>query len=139
MLQKTLTFIKPDAVAEGHIGNIIGMIEKAGFKLIAAKIKRLSRDEAAVFYQEHIGKEFYEGLTEYASSGPIFVLCIEKINAIEDLRHLVGVTDPSMAAEGTIRSLYGHTVRRNAIHASDGSVTAEREIRFFFPEIQENI
>jgi nucleoside-diphosphate kinase len=138
MLQKTLTFIKPDAVADGHIGNIIGIIEKAGFKLIAAKIKQLSKDEAGVFYQEHKAKEFYEGLTEYASSGPIFILCIEKMNAVEDLRHLVGVTDPSEAAEGTIRSLYGHTVRRNAIHASDGPATAEREIHFFFPEILEN-
>lgn len=138
MLQKTLTFIKPDAVTEGHVGDIISMIEKAGFKLIASKIKHLSREEAAVFYSEHKGKDFYEGLTEYASSGPIFILCLEKVNAIEELRHLVGVTDPGKAEKGTIRSIYGHTVRRNAIHASDKLATAEREIRFFFPEILGN-
>lgn len=135
MLQRTLTFIKPDAFTEGHCGEIIGIIEKAGFKLKSAQIRKLTKDEAGLFYQEHKGKDFYEGLLDYASSGPILIFCLEKENAIEDLRKLVGVTDPAKAAEGTIRSLFGINVRRNAIHASDGTASAEREIGFFFPQL----
>jgi nucleoside-diphosphate kinase len=136
MLQRTLTFIKPDAMNEGHVGEIVSMIEAAGFRLVAAKIQYLTKDDAARFYEVHRGKDFFEGLIEYASSGPILALCIEKDDAIEDLRTLVGMTDPKEAAEGTIRALYGHTVRKNSIHASDGTATAEREIRFFFPDIE---
>jgi nucleoside-diphosphate kinase len=136
MLQRTLTFIKPDAMNDGHAGKIISMIEAAGFHLVAAKIQHFTKDDAAKFYEVHRGKDFFEGLIEYASSGRILALCIEKEDAIEDLRSLVGVTDPKEAAEGTIRALFGHTVRKNAIHASDGTATAEKEIRFFFPEIE---
>jgi nucleoside-diphosphate kinase len=136
MLQRTLTFIKPDAMNDGHVGEIVSMIEAAGFHLVAAKIQCLAKDDAERFYEVHRGKDFFEGLIEYASSGPILALCIEKDDAIEDLRSLVGVTNPKEAAEGTIRALFGHTVRKNAIHASDGTTTAEREIRFFFPEIE---
>lgn len=135
MLQKTLTFIKPEALREGHVGKIISMMEEAGFRLVAAKILCLTKEDAARFYQVHRGKEFFEGLIEYASSGPIMPLCLEKENAIESLRELVGATDPREAEEGTIRSLYGHTVRRNAVHASDGPETAHNEIRFFFPDL----
>jgi nucleoside-diphosphate kinase len=130
-----LTIIKPDAVAERHVGEIIAMIERSGFDIVAARMVTLTKDLAARFYEIHEGKDFFEGLIEYASSGPIFVMVLKKENCVEDLRKLVGSTDPAKAEEGTIRHKFGKTIRKNAIHASDGSDTAQREIKFFFPEM----
>jgi len=136
MTQRTLTFIKPEAVEEGHVGEILSIIEKAGFRIIASRMAKFTKEEARKFYRAHKGKDFYEGLTDYASSGVIIVFCIEKENAIEDLRELIGDTDPNEAAEGTIRKIYGHTIRKNGIHASDSPESAAREISFFFSEME---
>jgi nucleoside-diphosphate kinase len=135
MKQRTLTFIKPESVEEGHVGEIISIIEKAGFKIISSRMAKLTKEEACKFYNVHKDKDFFEELTDYASSGVIFLLCIEKENAIEDLRQLIGDTDPEKSEEGTIRKLYGHNIRKNAIHASDSLENALKEISFFFSEI----
>ncbi|MBN2135341.1 MAG: nucleoside-diphosphate kinase [Acidobacteria bacterium] len=136
MSDRTLTFIKPEAVDDGYAGKIISIIESAGFKIIGSKMIRMNLKTAREFYKVHQEKEFFEGLTEYASSGPIFILCLEKDNAVEDLRKLIGATDPEKAAEGTIRKLFGKTIRRNGIHASDSNENAEKEIAFFFSKFE---
>ncbi len=132
MSERTLTFIKPEAVTNGHVGEIISILESRGFKILASRFHKMTLETARKFYSVHKEKEFFEGLTEYASSGPIFVLCLEKENAVHDLRDLVGKTDPEEAAEGTIRKKYGQTIRRNGIHASDSIENAKKEISFFF-------
>jgi len=128
----TLTIIKPGAVEENYIGPILTMIHNDGFHIAAMKLTRLTPHQAELFYQVHRGKPFYEGLIEFMISGPIVVAILEKENAVESYRRLIGSTDPEKAEEGTIRKLYAKSVRQNAVHGSDSDENAEEECDFFF-------
>lgn len=132
MSNKTLAIIKPDAVNDNHVGEIIAMINKAGFKIKALKMMKLSVDAAKAFYEIHKEKPFYAELVEYMTSGPCVPIALEKENAVEDYRKLIGATDPAKAAEGTVRKLYARSVQFNAVHGSDSDENAAREIAFFF-------
>jgi nucleoside-diphosphate kinase len=124
--------IKPDAFAAGHTGSIIQHIEAAGFKLIAMKLTRLSAEKAGEFYAVHKERPFYGELVDFMSSGPIVAAILEKDNAVEDFRKLIGATNPANAEEGTIRKLYARSVGENAIHGSDSNENAAIEGSFFF-------
>ena len=132
MNNRTLAIIKPDAVNDNHIGEIIAMINKAGFKIKALKMIKLSVDAAKAFYEIHKEKPFYGELVEYMTSGPCVPIALEKDNAVEDYRKLIGATNPANAAEGTVRKLYARSVQFNAVHGSDSDENAAREIAFFF-------
>lgn len=132
MSNKTLAIIKPDAVNDNHIGEIISMINKAGFKVKALKMIKLSVDAAKAFYEIHKDKPFYSELVEYMTSGPCVPIALEKENAVEDYRKLIGATNPANAAEGTVRKLYAKSVQYNAVHGSDSDENAAKEIAFFF-------
>ena len=132
MSNRTLAIIKPDAVNDNHVGEIIAMINKAGFKIKALKMMKLSEDAAKAFYEIHKEKPFYGELVEYMTSGPCVPIALEKENAVEDYRKLIGATNPANAAEGTVRKLYAKSVQFNAVHGSDSNENAAREIAFFF-------
>ena len=132
MIERTLSIIKPDAVARGLIGEILRRFEAGGLKIVAAKLVRLSREQARAFYAVHKERPFYASLTEYMSSGPILVSVLEGGGAILKNREIMGATDPAKAAPGTIRREWGKDVEKNAIHGSDGPETAAVEISFFF-------
>lgn len=134
MSRKTLAIIKPDAVQDGYIGEIISMIIKAGFKIKALKMTHLTKTQAQKFYEVHKERPFYNDLVEYMTSGPCIPIALEKDNAVEDYRKLIGATDPTQAEEGTIRKLYARNKQFNAVHGSDSDENAEREIAFFFSE-----
>jgi len=129
---KTLAIIKPDAVKDNHVGEIISMICKAGFKVKALRMIKLSDDAAKAFYEIHKDKPFYAELVEYMTSGPCVPIALEKENAVEDYRKLIGATNPANAAEGTVRKLFAKSVQYNAVHGSDSDENAAREIAFFF-------
>ena len=129
----TFTIIKPQAVTKGFIGPILNMISEAGFKIGALKMLHLTRGEAQRFYEVHVGRPFYDDLVEFMISGPIVVAVLEKKNAVEDYRKLIGSTDPEKAEEGTIRKKYAESMRANAVHGSDSDENAELEATFFFP------
>ena len=129
---RTFTMIKPDAVADGHTGAIISMIEAAGFRIVALKKTQLTPERAGQFYAVHAERPFYADLCTYMSSGPIVPMILEKENAVADFRTLIGATDPSKAAEGTIRKLYAKSIESNAIHGSDSDENAAIEGQFFF-------
>tara|TARA_B110000285_G_scaffold113738_1_gene129020 strand:- start:348 stop:767 length:420 start_codon:yes stop_codon:yes gene_type:complete len=129
---KTFTMLKPDAVENGHMGNIIQMITDAGFKIKAMKYTRLSEDQAKKFYDVHAERPFYGELVEYMTSGPIFAAILEKENAVTDFRTLIGATDPSDAEEGTIRKAYAESKAKNAVHGSDSDENAQIEGEFHF-------
>src|SRR5882757_2907117 len=129
---KTFTMIKPDAVANGHIGAILDKIIDNGFKIIALKYTALSAEKAGEFYSVHQGRPFYNALVSFMSSGPIIAAILEKENAIEDYRKLIGATDPSKAEPGTIRNLFAKSIDANAVHGSDSDENAEIEGSFFF-------
>jgi len=131
-LNKTFLLLKPDALQKKVVGEIISMVERAGFNILNIRMKRWTREEAEKFYAVHRGKEFFEGLVEFMISGPVIGLLLEKENAIEHLRKLVGATDPSKAEPGTIRHKYGTNVRVNAVHASDSQESFEYEVKCFF-------
>ncbi|MEI7490905.1 MAG: nucleoside-diphosphate kinase [Bacteroidota bacterium] len=133
---RTFTMIKPSAISAGHTGNILAMIEKAGFRLIALKLIHLTGQQAGQFYAEHSTKGFYEDLTRFMSSGPIVAAILEKENAVAEFRKLIGATDPSKAEPGTVRNLYGKSITENAVHGSDADLTAEREGSFFFSHLE---
>lgn len=124
--------IKPEAVAAGHAGKIIDMITSNGFRIIALKYTRLSAQEAGTFYEVHKERPFYGELVEYMASGPIFAAILEKDNAVEDFRKLIGATDPAQAEEGTIRKRFAESKAKNACHGSDSDANAEIEGNFFF-------
>lgn len=128
--------IKPDAVADGNIGAITKMIEEAGFKIIAMKYTRLSADLAGKFYEVHKERPFYGELVNYMSSGPIVAAILEKDNAVEDFRTLIGATNPAEAAEGTIRKLFAKSIGENAVHGSDSDENAQIEGNFFFSQFE---
>jgi len=129
--------IKPDAMSEGNAGAIIKKIEKAGFKISAMKLTRLTYDRAGEFYNVHREKPFYEELREYMSSGPIIAMILQKENAVEDFRKLIGNTDPKKAEEGTIRKLFAKSIEANAIHGSDSDDNAKLEGSFFFSSLEQ--
>lgn len=129
---RTFTMIKPDAVGNGHIGPILAKITENGFRIVAMKLTRLSHEKAGEFYAVHEGKGFYNDLIKYMSSGPIVASILEKENAVESFRKLIGATDPSKAEKGTIRNLFAKSIDANAIHGSDSDENAENEGRFFF-------
>jgi nucleoside-diphosphate kinase len=126
--------IKPDSVAAGRTGAILSRVENEGFTIVGMERRRLSYSEATAFYAIHKGKPFFESLMEFMTSGPIVCCVLEKIDAVSQLRTVVGATDPSNAAEGTIRYLYGSNVQNNAVHASDSVENGMAEVTFFFPE-----
>ncbi len=130
--KKTFTMIKPDAVGDGNSGAIIKMIEEAGFKIVAMKKTQLTKEKAGDFYAVHKERPFYNDLCAYMSSGPIIPMILEKENAVEDFRKLIGATNPANADEGTVRKLFAKSIEANAIHGSDADDTAEQESSFFF-------
>lgn len=131
-MERTLSIIKPDAVARNLIGEILRRFEGAGLKIAAAKLLRLTPERAQAFYAVHKERPFYASLCAYMSSGPILVSVLEGENAILRNREIMGATDPAKAAPGTIRKDWGHDVEQNAVHGSDGPETAASEIAFFF-------
>jgi len=137
---KTLAIIKPDAVRDNKIGEIIAMITQAGFKIKAMKMVRLTRQSAEGFYEIHRERSFFGELIAYMTSGPCVPIALEKENAVEDYRKLIGATDPAKADEGTIRKLFARSIQFNAVHGSDSDVNAEKEIVHFFSrkELLEN-
>ena len=131
-LQRTLSIIKPDAVKRHLIGAVLARFEQQGFNIAAAKIVQLNREQAEGFYAEHQGKPFFEPLVEYMISAPVFVSVLEKENAVQDYRTLMGTTNPETAAEGTIRRDFALNQRENSVHGSDSPESAAREIAYFF-------
>lgn len=129
---QTLTIIKPHAVRENKAGAILSMLCNSGFRISALKMIKLTREHTEEFYVEHRGKYFFGPLVDMMSSGPVVVALLEKENAVTELRRLVGNTDPEQAAPGTVRKLFGISMRENAVHASDGENNAARECAFFF-------
>ncbi len=124
--------IKPEAVAAGNAGKILDMIIANGFRVVAMKYTRLSQQEAGAFYEVHKERPFYGELVDYMASGPIYAILLEKSNAVEDFRKLIGATDPAQAAEGTIRKAYAESKAKNAVHGSDSDENAFIEGHFFF-------
>lgn len=132
----TFTMIKPDAVAANNIGPILAMINKAGFKILAMKYMRLTKEQAGQFYAVHKERPFYGELTAYMSEGPIVAAVLSKDNAVADYRQLIGATDPTKADEGTIRKLFAKSIAANAVHGSDSDENANIESDFFFSQLE---
>jgi len=130
--QRTLSIIKPDAVKNGYTGAILAEIEKAGFRIVSIRKQSISKEQAKGFYYVHAQRPFFEGLCEFMSSGPLFLMVLEKDKAIADLRKLMGATNPANADEGTIRKKYAESIQENAIHGSDAEDTAAFEISYWF-------
>lgn len=135
-VERTLSIIKPDAVAKNVIGEIYARFEKSGLKVIAAKMAHLSRNDAEGFYAVHKGRPFYKDLVEFMISGPVMIQVLEGDNAIVKNRDLMGATDPKKAAKGTIRADFAQSIDANAVHGSDAPETAANEISYFFPQHQ---
>jgi nucleoside-diphosphate kinase len=131
-IEQTFAIIKPDAVAAGHTGQIVSMIEKAGFRIRGMKMARLSRQQAEGFYEIHREKPFFGGLVTFMTEGPVVTMVLERDNAIKHWREVMGATNPEKAAEGTIRKKFAKNIERNAVHGSDAPETAAVEISFFF-------
>lgn len=133
---RTFTMIKPDAVGNNYIGGILKMINEAGFRIVAMKYTRLSKESAGQFYAVHSARPFYGELVEYMSSGPIVAAILEKENAVADFRNLIGATDPAKAEEGTVRKIYAKSIAANAVHGSDSDENAAIEGDFFFSKLE---
>ncbi len=131
---RTFTMLKPDAVEAGHIGAILEKINAAGFRIVAMQMTELSINDAKAFYAVHSERPFYGELVDYMSSGPIVAAILEKDNAVEDFRTLIGATNPAEAAEGTIRKLYATSIAANAVHGSDSDENAAIEGSFYFSD-----
>ena len=132
MTNRTFTMLKPDAVANNYIGPILAKINEAGFRIVAMKYTYLTPERASEFYEVHKGRPFYNDLVKYMSSGPIVAAILEKNNAVDDFRKLIGATDPSKAEKGTLRNLYAKSIDANAMHGSDSDENAAIEGNFFF-------
>jgi nucleoside-diphosphate kinase len=130
----TLGIVKPDAVASGNTGKIVAHLQDAGFVLRAARLVRLTREQAGAFYAVHRERPFYGDLVAFMTSGPCLPMALQRGDAVATLRTVIGATDPAEAAPGTVRKLYAESKGRNAIHASDSDENAAREVAFFFPE-----
>jgi nucleoside-diphosphate kinase len=133
---RTLTIIKPDAFNAGKAGSIIAHLEKGGFKIISSRVTRLSEAQAQAFYAVHRERPFFAPLVKFMTSGKCMPMVLERADAVAALRKAIGATDPAEAEAGTVRKLYAESKERNAIHASDSDENAEREARFFFPEVE---
>ncbi|MGI9190194.1 MAG: nucleoside-diphosphate kinase [Longimicrobiaceae bacterium] len=133
-MSRTLAIIKPDAVAAGNAGNILALLEERGFRVAAARMTRLSREQAGAFYAVHRERPFYAELVEFMTSGAVIPLALEADDAVPRLREVIGATDPAEAEEGTVRKLYAESKGRNAIHASDSADNAAAEVSFFFSD-----
>ena len=133
---RTLTIIKPDAFNSGKGGLIIALLEKAGFKVIASRVMRLTEAQAGAFYAVHKDRPFFGSLVRFMTSGKCMPMVLERADAVAALRKTIGATDPAEAEAGTVRKLYAESKERNAIHASDSDENADREARFFFPEVE---
>jgi|TARA_B100001059_G_scaffold154971_1_gene154568 nucleoside-diphosphate kinase len=131
-IERTLSIIKPDAVAKNVIGEIYARFEQAGLRLVASKMQQLTDESAGGFYAEHQGKGFYGDLIEFMTSGPVMVQVLEGENAVATNRELMGATNPAEAAPGTIRADYANSIDANAVHGSDSPASAEREVNYFF-------
>jgi nucleoside-diphosphate kinase len=131
-IERTLSIIKPDAVAKNVIGEIYARFEQAGLRLVASKMQQLTDESAGGFYAEHQGKGFYGDLIEFMTSGPVMVQVLEGENAVATNRELMGATNPAEAAPGTIRAEYANSIDANAVHGSDSPASAEREVNYFF-------
>jgi nucleoside-diphosphate kinase len=131
-VERTFSIIKPDAVAAGQAGEILGAIQQAGFKVLALRMTRLAEAQAQGFYAVHKERPFFAGLVKFMTEGPIIVMALEREDAIKKLREVMGATNPANAAEGTIRKRFAANIERNCIHGSDAPETAEQELRFFF-------
>ena len=130
----TLGIVKPDAVATGKTGAIVAHLQQAGFTIRAARLVRLTQAEAAVFYEVHRGRPFYDDLVAFMTSGPCLPMALERKDAVAHMRTVIGATDPAEAAPGTVRKLFAESKGKNAIHASDSPENAQREVAFFFTE-----
>ena len=133
MSERTFTIIKPDSVEKANTGKIIAHLENAGFTIIASRMTRLSKSQAEAFYAVHNERPFYNDLVAYMTSGPVWVMALEREDAVKNLRQVMGATNPADADQGTIRKLFGESIERNAIHGSDSQENAAIEIGFFFP------
>jgi nucleoside-diphosphate kinase len=131
-VERTFSIIKPDAVAAGKAGEILAMIQQAGFKILAMRMSRLTDAQAREFYSVHSARAFFNGLVKFMTEGPIVVMALEREDAIKGLREVMGSTNPANAAEGTVRKRFATDIERNCIHGSDAPETAEEELRFFF-------
>jgi len=136
MIERTLAIVKPDAVKKNVIGEITAMITKAGFAILGLRMTKLSKAQASAFCEVHKERPFYGELVDYMCSGKIVAIALEKENAIEDYRKLIGSTDPKEADEGTVRKLYGESKSYNAVHGSDSAENGIREVSFFFTEAE---
>ncbi len=135
-IERTLAIIKPDAVADGNVGGIVGMIEASGLRILGMRMVRLTVPQAQAFYAIHAQRPFFEGLVAFMTSGPVVVLALEGEDAVASWRGLMGPTDSTKAGPDTVRGRYGEDVSRNAVHGSDAVQTAAVEIPFFFPTCQ---
>ena len=131
-IERTLSIVKPDAVAKNHIGDIFARFEKAGLQIVATKMKHLTQTEAEGFYAEHKERPFYNDLVSFMTSGPVVVSVLEGENAVAHHREIMGATNPKDAAEGTIRRDFANSIDENAVHGSDSTTSAAREISYFF-------
>ncbi|MCX7797390.1 MAG: nucleoside-diphosphate kinase [Melioribacter sp.] len=132
MSNKTLAILKPDCIRKNLIGKVISHIQEAGFKILAMKMVKLTPDAAKGFYEVHKDRPFFNDLITYMTSGPCVPIVLEKDNAVEEFRKLIGATDPAKAEEGTIRKLYADNIQENIIHGSDSNENAIKEIAYFF-------
>jgi nucleoside-diphosphate kinase len=131
-LERTFGIIKPDAVAAGHVGAILSIIQENGFRMIGMKMRRIAKPEAEAFYAVHKERPFFSGLVKFMTEGPVVVMVLERENAIAKWRDVMGATNPANAAEGTIRKRFAENIERNSVHGSDAPETAAQEIPFFF-------
>lgn len=136
MTERTFSIVKPDAVAAGKAGAILARLEEAGFRIVALRMRLLSRAEAESFYHVHRERPFFSGLCAFMSSGPCITMVLERENAIAHLREIMGATDPAKAAPGTIRKDFAASIERNAVHGSDAPETAAFETSYFFPGLE---
>jgi nucleoside-diphosphate kinase len=131
-MEKTLTIVKPDAVSAGNMGKVLAHLQNEGFRILSLKLLRLSTAQARAFYEVHRERPFYDSLVAFMTSGPVVPVALERENAVAHLRQVMGATDSTQAAPGTVRALYGTNVERNAIHGSDSAENAALELSFFF-------
>ena len=131
-IERTLFIVKPDAVERNLIGKILAHVEDKGFRIVEARFGSLTREDAQSFYGEHQGKPFFNDLVDYMTSGPVMLTVLERDNAVAGLREVVGATDPAQANPGTLRAVFGRSKQMNSVHASDGTASADREVKLFF-------
>ena len=136
MSERTFSIVKPDAVKAKHAGEVLARLEKAGFRIVALRLRHLTRGQAEGFYHVHRERPFFRSLCDFMSSGPCITMVLERENAIAHLREIMGATDPAKAAAGTIRKDFASSIEANAIHGSDGRETAAFEIGYFFPGLE---